>query len=80
MVIPPAEIFKCCLLESFDLQTKTVTLVGESWPVVLMGDGCKVNVAASQAMTNTYGLMSPSARTCRRWEYQTYVQVIQWRK
>ena len=62
MVILPAEIFKCCILESYDLETKTVTLFLECWPVVLMEDGCSINEAASKAMTNMYGLMSPSAR------------------
>ena len=58
----PPEFFKCCEIEHCDLDSNSISLVFNEWPVVLMADGCYTNNSASTALTNMFGFMSPSAR------------------
>ena len=59
--IPPS-YFKCCTLEDVNFEQQTIQLVFPNWPVALVGDGCAVNKAAVDKLTEKLGLLSPGAR------------------
>ena len=56
------DYFECCKIDEIDWEAGKVSLVFEHWPVAIMDDGCRVNIATGNILTGRYGLLSPTAR------------------
>ena len=54
--------FDCCLIENTDWGERTIQLLLRNWPVLIMADGCSVNVLARTKLTELLGLLSPNVR------------------
>ena len=52
---------------------KDICLEMEEWPTVIMGDGCNVNLGATDQLTEYLGLHNESITkvccSCHRWIY-----------
>ena len=54
--------FDCCFIENINCGEKTIQLLPRNWPVLIMTDGCSVNVLAGIKLTELLGLLSPNVR------------------
>ena len=63
VVLPPA-YFKSCVLDeaATNIENHEIYLNFNNWPVGMMGDGCFVNNAANDKLTDRFGLVTPAAR------------------
>ena len=54
--------FDCCFIKNIDWGKKTMQLLPRNFPVLIMADGCSVNVLAGTKLTELLGLLSPNIR------------------